>query len=120
MVPAHLHLRMGRMPAHPKGDAMARKRIGILTGGGDVPGLNAVIKSVTYRARDYQVDVLGVRRCWVALTPLDGEEPPSTARYVLPLDKEDTRTIDRHGATMLHSSRTNPSKMHKQPAPLAG
>ena len=99
---------------------MARKRIGILTGGGDVPGLNSVIKSVTYRARDNQVDVIGLRRGWEALTHLNVEDPASTARYVLPLDKENTRTIDRHGGTMLHSSRTNPSKMQKLPAHLAG
>ena len=99
---------------------MARKRIGILTGGGDVPGLNAVIKSVTYRARDNQVDVLGLRRGWEALTHLDVGDPASTERYVVSLDKENTRTIDRHGGTMLHSSRTNPSKMQKLPAHLAG
>jgi 6-phosphofructokinase len=99
---------------------MARKRIGILTGGGDVPGLNSVIKSVTYRARDNQVDVLGLRRGWEALTHLNVEDPASTGRYVVPLDKENTRTIDRHGGTMLHSSRTNPSKMQKLPPHLAG
>jgi 6-phosphofructokinase 1 len=105
---------------HPKGDAMARKRIGILTGGGDVPGLNAVIKSVTYRARDNQVDVVGLRRGWEALTHLNVDDPASMSRYVVPLDKENTRTIDRHGGTMLHSSRTNPSKMPKLPPHLAG
>ena len=99
---------------------MARKRIGVLTGGGDVPGLNAVIKSVTYRARDNQIDVLGLRRGWEALTHLNVEDPASLSRYVLPLDKANTRTIDRHGGTMLHSSRTNPSKMQKLPAHLAG
>jgi 6-phosphofructokinase 1 len=99
---------------------MARKRIGILTGGGDVPGLNAVIKSVTYRARDNQDEMLGLRRGWEALTHLNVEDPASMSRYVLPLDKENTRTIDRRGGTMLHSSRTNPSKMQKLPAHLAG
>ena len=99
---------------------MARKRIGILTGGGDVPGLNAVIKSVTYRGRDNQIDVIGLRRGWEALTHLNVEDPASTARYVMPLDTDNTRTIDRHGGTMLHSSRTNPSKMQKLPAHLAG
>ena len=59
---------------------MARKRIGILTGGGDVPGLNAVIKSVTYRARDNQVDVIGLRRGWEALTHLNVEDPASMSR----------------------------------------
>lgn len=99
---------------------MATKRIGILTGGGDVPGLNAVIKSVTYRARDDDIEVLGLRRGWEALTHIDVEDPASMARYVMQLDKESTRTIDRHGGTMLHSSRTNPSKMPRLPAHLAG
>src|SRR5580704_5938810 len=98
---------------------MARKRIGILTGGGDVPGLNAVIKSVTYRAVDDGIEVLGLRRGWEALTQLNVEDPASRARYVVPLDKENTRTIDRRGGTMLHSSRTNPSKMKKLPGHLA-
>ena len=112
--------RTDRMRGNSKGDAMARKRIGILTGGGDVPGLNAVIKSVTYRARDNQMDVLGLRRGWEALTHLNVEDAASMARYVVSLDKENTRTIDRRGGTMLHSSRTNPSKMQKLPPHLAG
>jgi len=99
---------------------MAKKRIGILTGGGDVPGLNAVIKSVTYRGCDNQIEVLGLRRGWEALTHLNVEDRASMSRYVMPLDKENTRTIDRRGGTVLHSSRTNPSKMGKLPAHLAG
>jgi 6-phosphofructokinase 1 len=98
---------------------MAKKRIGILTGGGDVPGLNAVIKSVTYRGCDNQIEVLGLRRGWEALTHLNVEDPASMSRYVMPLDKENTRIIDRRGGTVLHSSRTNPSKMGKLPAHLA-
>jgi len=43
---------------------LARKRIGILTGGGDVPGLNAVIKSVTYRGSENDIEVVGLRRGW--------------------------------------------------------
>ncbi len=99
---------------------MAKKRIGILTGGGDVPGLNAVIKSVTYRGCDNQFEVLGLRRGWEALTHLNVEDPASMSRYVMPLDKENTRVIDRRGGTVLHSSRTNPSKMGKLPPHLAG
>lgn len=99
---------------------MATKRIGILTGGGDVPGLNAVIKSVTYRGCDDDIEVLGLRRGWEAVTHLDIANPASMARYVVQLDKETTRTIDRHGGTMLHSSRTNPSKMQRLPDHLAG
>ncbi len=99
---------------------MAAKRIGILTGGGDVPGLNAVIRSVTYRARDNGIEVIGLRRGWEALTHLNVEDPASMARYVVRLEKENTRTIDRHGGTVLHSSRTNPSKMQRLPDHLAG
>src|SRR5271166_5854063 len=99
---------------------MAKKRIGILTGGGDVPGLNAVIKTVTYRSSDDDIEVVGLRRGWEALTHLNVEDPASRRRYVIALDRENTRTIDRHGGTVLHSSRTNPSKMQKLPDHLAG
>ena len=92
---------------------MAPKRIGILTGGGDVPGLNSVIKEVVYRASEVQCEVVGIRRGWEGLTHLNLEDPASRARYILPLDRINTRTIDRTGGTMLHSSRTNPSKMKK-------
>jgi ATP-dependent phosphofructokinase / diphosphate-dependent phosphofructokinase len=99
---------------------MARKRIGILTGGGDVPGLNAVIKTITYRSSENDIEVIGLRRGWEALTHLNLEDPESRRRYVVALDRENTRTIDRRGGTMLHSSRTNPSRMAKLPDHLAG
>jgi 6-phosphofructokinase len=99
---------------------MAKRRIGILTGGGDVPGLNAVIKTVTYRASENDIEVIGLRRGWEALTHLDPGDPASRSRYVMPLDRENTRTIDRRGGTILHSSRTNPSKLQKLPGHLSG
>ena len=99
---------------------MAKKRIGILTGGGDVAGLNAVIKSVTYRSSENNIEVFGLRRGWEALTHLNLDDPTSRSRYVIPLNRENTRTIDRGGGTVLHTSRTNPSKMQKLPAHLAG
>jgi 6-phosphofructokinase len=89
---------------------MAHKRIGILTGGGDVPGLNSVIKGVVYRASEIGADVLGIRRGWKGLTYTQcvaGTDPD----YILPLDRQNTRTIDRTGGTVLHTSRTNPRKM---------
>src|ERR1700736_1462274 len=98
---------------------MDKKRIGILTGGGDVPGLNAVIKTVTYRSSENNIEVIGLRRGWEALTHLNLDDPASRRRYVIALDRENTRTIDRRGGTMLHSSRTNPSKMKKLPGHLA-
>lgn len=99
---------------------MARKRIGILTGGGDVPGLNAIIKTVTYRGSEDDIEVVGLRRGWEALTHLNLDDPASTSRYLIPLNRENTRIIDRRGGTVLHSSRTNPSKMKKRPDHLAG
>jgi ATP-dependent phosphofructokinase / diphosphate-dependent phosphofructokinase len=99
---------------------MATKRIGILTGGGDVPGLNSVIKGVVYRGSELGYEVVGIRRGWEGLTHLDLDDPASRARYILPLDRENTRTIDRTGGTFLHTSRTNPSKMKAVPDFLKG
>ena len=99
---------------------MAKKRIGILTGGGDVPGLNSVIKSVVYRAAESGGEVIGIRRGWEGLTHVNLNDAASKARYVLPLNRENTRTIDRTGGTFLHSSRTNPAKMKKLPTALQG
>lgn len=89
---------------------MTRKRIGILTGGGDVPGLNAAIRAAVYDARDRGMEILGIRRGWKGLThvnPVDGADP----EYLLPLDRANTRTVDRMGGTFLHSTRTQPSRM---------
>jgi 6-phosphofructokinase 1 len=99
---------------------MAAKRIGILTGGGDVPGLNSVIKTVVYRGTEDGCEVTGIRRGWEGLTHVNLQDPESRARYILPLNRENTRTIDRTGGTYLHSSRTNPSKMKKLPPVLEG
>lgn len=94
----------------------APRRIGILTGGGDVPGLNSVIKSVVYRATELGYEVIGIRRGWEGLThqrrtaELDPE-------YVRVLDRINTRTIDRTGGTVLHSSRTNPTRMREAGLP---
>jgi 6-phosphofructokinase len=86
------------------------KRIAILTGGGDVPGLNAVIKSVVYRATEAGYTVTGIRRGWEGLTHLRPGPEPDPA-YVRPLDRTNTRTIERTGGTILHTSRTNPRKI---------
>jgi len=99
---------------------MAHKRIGILTGGGDVPGLNSVIKSVVYRGSEIGCDIVGIRRGWEGLTHVNLEDRASRTRYILPLDRANTRTIDRTGGTFLHSSRTNPAKMKQIPAHLEG
>jgi len=89
---------------------MATRRIGILTGGGDVPGLNSVIKSVVYRSTALGYEALGIRRGWEGLTHLPPGSPEHSD-YVRPLDRVNTRTIDRTGGTWLHTSRTNPRKM---------
>jgi len=92
------------------------RRIGILTGGGDVPGLNSVIKSVTYRASELGADVIGIRRGWEGLThvqPGDSLDP----EYLRRLDRTNTRAIDRTGGTILHTSRTNPAKMPRAALP---
>jgi ATP-dependent phosphofructokinase / diphosphate-dependent phosphofructokinase len=98
---------------------MPKKRIGILTGGGDVPGLNSVIKGAVYSGTENDCEVVGIRRGWEGLTHVNFDDPASKARYILPLNRENTRSVDRTGGTFLHSSRTNPSKMKKVPAFLA-
>jgi 6-phosphofructokinase 1 len=99
---------------------MAARRIGILTGGGDVPGLNSVIKQVVYRGSEIGCDVIGIRKGWEGLTHVNLEDPASRKKYIEPLDRENTRRIDRTGGTYLHSSRTNPSRMKKLPPVLEG
>jgi 6-phosphofructokinase 1 len=99
---------------------MAARRIGILTGGGDVPGLNSVIKGVVYRGTENDCEVIGIRRGWEGLTHVNLDDPASKHRYIWPLSRENTRTIDRFGGTILHSSRTNPSKVKRLPEVVAG
>lgn len=96
------------------------KRIGILTGGGDVPGLNSVIKAVVYGGTERGFEVVGIRLGWQGLTHVDLDNPESKAHYIVPLTRDNTRTIDRTGGTFLHTSRTNPSKMKKLPDFLKG
>lgn len=92
----------------------AAGKIGILTGGGDVPGLNSVIKAVVYRAGEAGKSVVGIRKGWKGLTHLAG---PQDAIYSIPLDWVNTRTVDRTGGTFLHTSRTNPVKMAPNKVP---
>ncbi len=82
---------------------MALQRIGVLTGGGDAPGLNSAIKAVTWKAADLGIEVVGIYDGWRGL--LDG-----TSDEVWPLDVELTRFWDGDGGTHLGSSRTNPFK----------
>jgi 6-phosphofructokinase len=103
------------------GDAPARHdvavtRIGILTGGGDVPGLNSIIKSVVYRGWEIGWETIGIRRGWRGLTHL-GPAGTSDSELVLGLNRDNTRTIDRSGGTILHTSRTNPARMKRDRLP---
>jgi 6-phosphofructokinase len=83
-------------------------RIGILTGGGDVPGLNACIRSVTLSANDLGWEVIGFRRGWQGVLDIDPGDPAKIAENSLPLTREGVRGIDRMGGTILHTSRTDP------------
>jgi 6-phosphofructokinase 1 len=83
-------------------------RIGILTGGGDVPGLNPCIRSVTLSADALGWEVIGFRRGWEGVLEIDPADPASIAASTLPLTREGVRGIDRMGGTILHTSRTDP------------
>src|SRR4028118_689152 len=85
------------------------KRVAILTGGGDVPGLNAAIKQFVVRMVGAGYEVLGLRRGWAALLHVDPFHGADNSEWVIPLTTASTRTIDRSGGTVLHSSRINPA-----------
>jgi 6-phosphofructokinase 1 len=87
-------------------------RIGILTGGGDVPGLNACIRSVVLSADDLGWEVIGFRRGWEGVIAIDPDDPASIESSSLMLTREGVRGIDRTGGTILHTSRLDP-RTHK-------
>jgi len=95
----------------------AKKTIGILTGGGDVPGLNPCIKQLVTRADHHRFSVLGIRRGWQGLLDYNPDDPASYEKNLQPLTPADVRTIDRSGGTILHTSRTNPSAVALPAAP---
>jgi 6-phosphofructokinase len=92
-------------------------RIGILTGGGDVPGLNPCIKQVVYRAAEDGHEVIGIRRGWHGLLAYNPDDPDTHKACIRPLTKTMVRTIDRTGGTFLHTSRTKPSRTKWKDAP---
>ncbi|MDH3850111.1 MAG: 6-phosphofructokinase [Deltaproteobacteria bacterium] len=99
---------------------MAAKKsltIGILTGGGDVPGLNPCIKAVVYRGIEEGLNVVGIRRGWAGLLEFNPDDPESREKNIVELDRAKVRTIDRSGGTYLHTSRTNPGRVKYENVP---
>ena len=92
-------------------------RIGILTGGGDVPGLNPCIKAAVYRATEEGHEMIGIRRGWGGLLNFNPDDPEHHDEHITSLTRVNTRTIDRTGGTHLHTSRTNPGKVKENDLP---
>ncbi len=105
------------------------RALGVLTGGGDVPGLNAAIKALVYRAASMSITITGLRAGWEGITLLDRShsreelifdpDNPQTWEnsYLMPLSRQNTRSIDRTGGTILQSTRTNPARMRVRDLP---
>jgi len=99
---------------------MAKKKpgvIAILTGGGDVPGLNPAIRAVTIRALREGYQVIGIRRGWAgALETIRDKDADNSGNFQI-LSEEIVNRAGRTGGTFLHTSRTNPSKVRKSELP---
>lgn len=93
------------------------KVIGLLTGGGDVPGLNPAMKAVVFSALELGYRVIGIKKGWAGLLHYNLDEPSTHDYYIRELHKEDVRTIDRTGGTFLHTSRTNPQNVGTKKIP---
>ena len=91
--------------------------IGILTGGGDVPGLNPAIRAVTIRALGEGYRVLGIRRGWAGLVNLVRDPQADNGEWVQILTEEVVNRAGRTGGTFLHSSRTNPMSVKRDAVP---
>ena len=91
--------------------------IGILTGGGDVPGLNPAIRAITIRANREGYKVIGLRRGWAGITELIRDKKADNSNCFLNLTNEIVDKAGRTGGTFLHSSRTRPSHMPKDKVP---
>ena len=92
-------------------------RIGILTGGGDVPGLNPCIKAVAMRGMEQGNEVIGIRRGWGGLLWMNRDDPATIDEYTVALDFPTVRKIDRTGGTVLHTSRINPGRVSSEDVP---
>jgi len=91
--------------------------IGILTGGGDVPGLNPAIRAVTIRALREGYTVVGIRKGWKGLIDIIRDEKADNSENYAILTEELVNRVGRTGGTFLHSSRINPSKTSKERIP---
>jgi ATP-dependent phosphofructokinase / diphosphate-dependent phosphofructokinase len=91
--------------------------IGILTGGGDVPGLNPAIRAVTLRAIHEGYDVIGIRRGWAGLVEMVRDEKHDNTNNFQHLTEDEVNRAGRTGGTFLHSSRTNPGRVSKDNVP---
>ena len=91
--------------------------IGILTGGGDVPGLNPAIRSVTFRALREGYQVIGLKRGWGGLIDIVRDKDYDNSNNFQVLTEEVVNRAGRTGGTFLHTSRTNPSKVKKESVP---
>ncbi|MBN2891629.1 MAG: ATP-dependent 6-phosphofructokinase [Bacteroidales bacterium] len=92
--------------------------IGILTGGGDVPGLNPAIRAVTIRAKREGYDVIGLKRGWAGLIEIDRTKGADNSHCYVHLDDNIVNKIGRTGGTFLHSSRTRASHVPKAVVPI--
>jgi len=91
--------------------------IGILTGGGDVPGLNPAIRAVTFRAIREGYNVVAFRRGWAGVVDFIPDKKADNSENVIDLTKELVNRAGRTGGTFIHTSRTNPSKLTKDAVP---
>ena len=92
--------------------------IGILTGGGDVPGLNPAIRAVTIRALGEGYEVIGIRRGWAGLVDMVRDKDYDNSDNFQTLSEELVNRVGRSGGTFLHTSRTNPSRVKRSSVPL--
>lgn len=92
-------------------------RIGILTGGGDVPGLNPAIRAVTIRANREGYEVIGLRRGWAGMIEMQRDDKFDNKNNFIKLTEELVNRTGRTGGTFLHSSRTRPSHVPKVNVP---
>ncbi|MBI1181291.1 MAG: ATP-dependent 6-phosphofructokinase [Alphaproteobacteria bacterium] len=92
-------------------------RIGILTGGGDVPGLNPCIKAIASTAAELGWETIGFRRGWGGPLNIDPGDEESVSAHTIILDRSRVRGIERTGGTILHTSRTNPGRVSRADLP---